>query len=487
MMQKDDIQSQPAAPKILVVGDMMLDIYTTGSADHVSPESPVLVVKTQSLEVRLGGAANVAANCAALGATVSVLGLVGADSQGATVRRLMQEQAIQDRLVVDTGRPTTSKERILSYAANRTLQQVLRLDRELSVPASDETEKALAQTLEDALADAQVVLVSDYGKGVCTAHLLAALISKSQAREIPVLVDPAAGSDWEQYRGATLIKPNRKEAEAISGSRVLCVADAATVARQAAATYEISQVVITLDHEGMLLYQEPGLVQALPCESRQVADVTGAGDTVLAVLGVAMALGSSVKEAAHLANLAGGIQVERLGATVVTWEDIQQAEIKPRSAGKLVTRSRLVHDCELLRAAGKKIVFTNGCFDLLHIGHVSCLEEAAEMGDVLVVALNSDASVQRIKGSGRPINNELQRAGVVAALSCVTYVVIFAEDTPIPLLECVRPDVLVKGGDYHPAEVVGGEFVRSYGGRVAVACEVPGVSTTGLLASTSSE
>jgi D-beta-D-heptose 7-phosphate kinase/D-beta-D-heptose 1-phosphate adenosyltransferase len=481
-MPKDVIQSQSAGPKILVVGDVMLDIYTTGSADRVSPESPVLVVKTQSLEVRLGGAANVAANCAALGATVSILGLVGADSQGATVKRLMQEQAIQDRLVVDAGRPTTSKERILSYAANRTLQQVLRLDRELNIPAFDEAEEALAQTLEHALADAQVVLVSDYGKGVCTARLLAELISKSQTRGIPVLVDPAAGSDWEQYRGASLIKPNRREAEAVSGSRVLCVADAAAVAQKAAATYAISQVVITLDHEGMLLYQEPGLVQALPSVPRQVADVTGAGDTVLAVLGVAMALGSSVKEAAHLANLAGGIQVERLGATSVTWEDIQRAEIKPRSAAKLVTRSRLVRDCEQLRAAGKKIVLTNGCFDLLHIGHVSYLEEAAEMGDVLVVALNSDASVRRIKGAGRPINNELRRAGMIAALSCVTYAVIFDEDTPIPLLEAVRPDVLVKGGDYRPDQVVGAESVRSYGGRVVVASKVAGVSTTGLLA-----
>ena len=522
--------------KILVLGDLMLDRYTWGDAERISPEAPVLVLRAESQEARAGGAASVACLLRHLDAEVTLAGVVGDDPEGRTLLRILDELRIDRRcIIVDETRPTTSKERFLGRASNRQPHQVLRVDHESRQPLTTELAKFLSESVVDKIADHQALLISDYAKGVCTVELLQSVIEVARAAAIPVLIDPARINNYARYRGASFIKPNRQEAELATGTRIHSPVDAVGIARELCHVHEIHSAFVTLDREGIALYEresrsghatdqngtDPQFCctnhRSEQCESREsspieldreyahsnenshsradhdltvshvepsrardVYDITGAGDMVLAVAGICLANGVSLPAIARLANAAAGLEVQRLGIAPVFWSEIL-AELAPHSTCKLLTLDQIASLAATYRAVGKMVVFTNGCFDLLHIGHVSYLQEAARLGDVLIVAINSDPSVRKLKGPTRPIIRHPDRAAMLAALSCVTHVVVFDEDTPHRLLAAIRPDVLVKGGT--TAEIVGREVVEAYGGRVCTLGQIPGVSTTHLVAS----
>jgi D-beta-D-heptose 7-phosphate kinase/D-beta-D-heptose 1-phosphate adenosyltransferase len=409
------------------------------------------------------------------------MAVIGNDSEGATVRHLLMEQGIVAHLLVDDDRCTTVKERILGQAAHRTAQQILRLDSEDVLPVIRH-EEAILESLREVVSNVDAILVSDYSKGYCTPCLLTELLTTAQERQIPVLIDPAFGSDWSLYQGATLIKPNRREAATAAGHAIYSLTDAENAGAQLTRRFGIPAIAITLDQDGMLLYQATGSVESFCCKPREISDVTGAGDTAFAVLGVSMARGIPLRQAVQFATVAASLQVERQGAVTVSWDEIANADSKRSLTRKIVTVDWLAEHRRKLKETGRSVVLTNGCFDLLHVGHITCLTQAAARGDTLVVAINSDASVRRLKGETRPVVDEVSRATVLAALSCVDYVVIFDEDTPHSLLHRLRPDVLVKGGDYTSEQVVGREVVLAYGGLVEVAGKIPGVSTSALLA-----
>lgn len=478
-MKIDSADGAPQ-PHILVLGDLMLDRYTYGIADRISPEAPILVVKTLSREVRLGGAANVAANCRALDALVTVIGVVGNDHDGATIRRLFQECGAEAQLATDDACCTTVKERILGQSPHRTPQQIVRIDTE-STMLPPACEDALLAAVEKTIDRVHLILISDYRKGVCTPRLLQSVLAIARERQVPVLVDPGMHADWSIYRGAALVKPNRREAAASSGMDVFSDSDAAAAASLLSKRFEIPTVVVTLDQDGMLVHQSGLNASLFRGSPREVSDVTGAGDTVFAVFGVALARGMTLESAVRNAIIAAGLQVEKQGATTVTWQEILNRQKLERGQPKVVSQEWIATHCITLRQRGQRVAFTNGCFDLLHAGHVACLREAKSHGDMLVVGLNSDSSVRRLKGPSRPVNDESSRASVLAALECVDFVVVFEQDTPGELIESVRPDVLIKGGDYSPEQVVGAKFVQSYGGRVVVTNLLPDVSTTAIL------
>lgn len=471
-------------PRVLVVGDLMLDHYTFGVAERVSQESPVPVLRIDGQESRLGGAGAVAAMLACLEAEVTLAGVVGADAAASTVRGLLHRWGLRDELVLeDSQRPTTSKERFIGRAPSRHLQPMLRVDREVRDPIPPDLEKRLLGGLEQPLRDCDLVLVSDYGKGVCTPALMGEIIGRARAAGRRVVIDPVPGADYQHYRNATCITPNRTEARLAASLPVDTVEDALVAGERLRSQLDLEAVVVTLDKDGMVLVHADGRRLPFPTRPRQVSDVTGAGDMVLSVLGLCLAAGEDFAPAIALSNVAAGLEVERFGAATVTrtdvFDDLQTAEVP---GGKVWTLEPLRAELERQRRQGKRIVFTNGCFDVLHAGHVHCLRHARSLGDRLVVGLNSDAGVARLKGPGRPLNGAASRAEVLSALTCVDYVIVFGEETPIPLLQALRPDVLVKGGDYRLDQVVGREIVDAYGGSVVVAPFLPGHSTTRLVA-----
>lgn len=472
-------------PRMLVVGDLILDRYTWGNADRISPEAPVLVLDAQSQEVRLGGAASVAGLTRCLDARISLAGVVGDDSGGQTLCRLLDGADIDHRLLVcDPKRPTTCKERFMGRAAGRHPHQILRVDHEIREPLDDDLERKLADQIVARIGDYQAVLISDYSKGVCTPALLKAVIEAAHERDLPVIVDPAKIEDYSRYLGATLLTPNRVEAELATGQKIDTPADALKAGRRLCELCRAEAILITLDSQGMALVgkNEPG--QLMPTQARSVYDITGAGDMVLATVGLGLAAGTPLVEAVRLANVAAGLEVQRLGVAPVSRAEIQNelAGVGTRSANKLVTLDQMTDLARSYRRDGRRLVFTNGCFDLLHVGHARYLKEAAGLGDVLVVAVNSDQSVRRQKGSHRPIINQQDRAALLSALGPVDHVLIFDADTPHDLLRRLRPDVLVKGGTYTTDQVVGCEVVESQGGRVCVTGRTDGVSTTKILA-----
>jgi D-beta-D-heptose 7-phosphate kinase/D-beta-D-heptose 1-phosphate adenosyltransferase len=397
--------------------------------------------------------------------------------------RLLEEAGIDARGVrCDANRPTTSKERFLGRAVGRHAQQILRVDRESRSPLPAHLESDLAESLAAFLEGCNAVLVSDYGKGVCTPALLGAIADVCGQRSIPLLTDPTRIPDYGRYRGANVIKPNRQEAELAVGRPIHSTDEALTAGRELCSRWGFGAALVTLDRDGMVLAQSDGPTDWVPAKVRAVYDITGAGDMSLAVLGLGHAAGLPMLASARLANAAAGMEVERLGVA-----PISRAELRAAVARHSGSRDKIV-DAEGLeklvadhRRAGRTVVFTNGCFDLLHVGHLACLEEASHLGDVLVVGLNTDASVRTLKGPDRPLVPDLERAKLVAALGCVRHVILFAETTPHRLLRLIRPDVLVKGGTYSIEDVVGREVVEAYGGRVCVTIEVEGRSTTRLL------
>lgn len=460
--------------RVWVVGDLMLDEYVSGAVERISPEAPVPVVKVSASEFRLGGAANVARQVAALGAQVCLAGLIGADAAGADFLRLCEQSGIDTSAVVRLAeRRTTRKLRVLGHN-----QQLVRLDWEDVRPCSTaEGMRMMSALTEGAPPDA--IILSDYAKGVLTPETLSSVMQLRRA--VPVVVDPKH-RDFRRYRGATNITPNLRELEAAAGQTfdpqdTAAVAAAARTLSQAAG---LQAMVVTLGERGMLVVPCEGRELVVPAMQRSVYDVTGAGDTAIAVLTVALAVGAPLLAAAQLANAAAGVSVGQVGAVAVDMPAIRNA-LAARPDNKIVGREDLTTLAASWRMAGKRIVLTNGCFDLLHAGHVSLLTEAAKLGDYLVLAINSDASVRRLKGPERPLVSQEDRAALLAALTFVDVVTIFDEDTPLEVLQSVRPHVLVKGGDYLPEQVIGRELVESSGGRVVLVPLTPERSTSALV------
>ncbi|HWE97760.1 MAG TPA: D-glycero-beta-D-manno-heptose 1-phosphate adenylyltransferase [Tepidisphaeraceae bacterium] len=470
--------------KIVLVGDLMLDRYLYGNAERLSPEAPVPVLHYQKEELRLGGAGGVAANLAALGAEVDVIGVVGNDDNGVLIRQHLEACGCHaDRLVQADGRPTTCKVRLVGLAQHRHPQQMMRLDFEEHRPLDAEVIERIMEQVGRALDGAAVLCIEDYNKGLLNGDLCPRLIVLARQKGVPVLVDPANLSDYSKYKGATALKLNRTETEKASGLPAREEAEFSVAAAWLVKNLGLEAAVVTLDKHGAYLATRGGEGVWLKTRQRQVYDVTGAGDMVLAMLAVARAAGASWRESVELANVAGGLEVERFGSVPVTPPEIiaellGEAQLR---IGKERTLSRLTAELAHHRSAGKKVVFTNGCFDLIHLGHVQYFRFAKAQGDLLVVGVNTDASIRRLKGEKRPIQSEADRLIVLEELASIDYLVRFGEDTPLDLITAIRPDVLVKGADYKKEQVVGWDTVEAYGGRVALAPLVDGKSTSAVI------
>ena len=468
-------------PRILVVGDLILDRYVWGYAERISQEAPVPLLRADHREHRLGGAASVATMLRALGADVTLIGGVGRDSEAVIVRKLLSDLGIDDRLVVPLDdRPTTLKERYIGRAQDRHPQQMIRVDYEVREPIPADVESFLWEQLPEAVAQADIVLISDYDKGVCTPGLLRSLITACRSLDVRVIADPIRSTDYSKYQGVHAMTPNRLEAQLATGMTISSPDDALDVGRKLLHTLKMECVLVTLDRDGMALVHADGRSVLVPTRPRQVYDITGAGDMVLSVVGLCLAGGADYEEAAALGNVAGGLEVEKIGVALLSRQELLRDLLDHHRPdfGKMLGREAVVAEVRRRREVGQSVVFTNGCFDLLHPGHVRLLRQASALGDYLIVGLNSDASVRRLKGPNRPINGEDARAEVLGALECVDAVTLFEEDTPRELIEAVLPDVLVKGGDYTPEEVVGRDEVEAAGGRLVLIPLVEGHSTT---------
>ncbi len=468
-------------PRVLIVGDLILDRYISGGVGRISPEAPIPVLTAQRAEERLGGAGNVAANLRAMEAEVEVLGVVGDDVRGERVIELLGSIGVETAgLLRDAGRPTTQKTRLVSG-----VQQMLRVDWEEARPLEAPVVESLLAGIEERVRAARAVVLSDYGKGVVTPAVAAAVIEAARAAGVPVLVDPK-GDDYSLYRGATLVTPNRSEAEVALARRLESLEDVPGAAKDLIERHDLRAAVITLGADGMYFRSAADTGEdsegRVPALARAVFDVTGAGDTVIAHLALGLAAGIGLPATVHLANLAASVVVGRRGAASVTRAELRASLGERRGGGSAVLRPEdLPAVLAEWRAEGKRIVFTNGCFDIIHAGHIAYLSDARSRGDVLVIGVNDDESVRRMgKGPGRPINPLEDRMIVLAALEMVDAVVPFGEDTPKEIIEAVTPDVLVKGQDWENKGVVGREWVEAHGGEVYLAPLIPGRSTTGI-------
>lgn len=452
-------------PRILVLGDIMLDQYVSGSVTRISPEAPVPVVKVSDEWTTLGGAANVAANVSTLGGKAILCGLVGNDSSATEVIKHCEEHGIQSEIITGN-QPTIVKTRVVSG------QQIVRFDREEELVWSEPQFVQLKATLAGLIANSDVILLSDYAKGTLSDDVLKLVFELAQQSEVPVLVDPKR-TDWSAYNGAFAITPNLMELQMTKQGQSVVNEDNSivSVCHSLRNEFSIKNIIATRSSYGMTLVKSDGILN-IPTRALEVFDVSGAGDTVLAALGVSLAQGKSISESAFVANAAAGIVVSKRGTALVTRNELENFL---RTSDKLIDRSEL----ESFRnsKSAHKVVFTNGCFDVLHQGHRKLLKEARELGDCLVVGLNSDASIARLKGENRPVNSFQQRIEALEALPFVDAVVVFEEDTPYELIQQLSPNILVKGGDYTPSEVVGNDLVD----EVVIIPLVDGVSTTNLL------
>lgn len=470
------------SPKILVVGDFMLDSYIYGDALRISPEAPVPVLKVCRTDYGCGGAGSVAADLADLGAVPLCVGVVGEDRNGKILKEMLAKTGADiSGLLGVKDRPTISKQRLIGLAQHRHRQQLIRIDEESTELLSDELNEAILQAYKDKLEPARIVCLQDYNKGMLSLSLCKQMIESAAGSNKKVLVDPSLTSDYSKYVGATLIAPNRKEASAAVGFEIKTAGDAARAAEELAGKLKLEAVVITLDKEGAYL-KTKGVSEVIHTRPRSVYDVTGAGDMVLATLTIALAADCDYKTAVELSNITGGIEVEKFGATTVTIDEIIN-EIVGQSgkSGKVCSVDFLVEQLDWRRRQKETIVFTNGCFDVVHRGHIEFLKFCKLQGDIVVVGLNSDGSAKSIKGPERPINNQYDRTAVLAALETVDYVTVFDEPDPLNLIKKVKPDILVKGQDWAEKGVVGREFVESYGGKVVLAPLVEGKSSTSVI------
>ncbi|RAI41323.1 D-glycero-beta-D-manno-heptose-7-phosphate kinase [Rhodoplanes roseus] len=468
---------------VICIGDLMLDQFVYGEVSRVSPEAPVPVIAVRREETLIGGAGNVACNLATLGARCVFVSVVGDDAAGETLRAAFDRHAgrVEPKLVVDCERPTIRK---LRFVSEHYSSHLLRADWERVSPVPAAVEDALIAHVEAALPAADAVVLSDYAKGVLTPRVVRAVIERARALGKPVVVDPK-GRDFSVYRGATLITPNRKELGEASHRPLAGLDDIAAAAEELRRTAECDALLVTLSEEGMLLKQALRQPVHVPANPVRVRDVSGAGDTVVAVLALLIATGADFEAAMRAANAAASVVVGKRGTATASALELR-SQLLPAAA--LASEEKIVFDDAVLaervaawRKEGLRIGFTNGCFDILHPGHVRVLSRARAACDRLVVGLNSDASVKRLKGEGRPIQDVVARADVLAALEAVDLVAVFEEDTPIELIRRLRPNVLVKGSDYRVDQVVGHEIVEADGGEVVLVDIVPGHSTTGIL------
>ncbi len=467
---------KPIIPKfdqgrVLVLGDLMLDRYWEGPTNRISPEAPVPITKIKGMYHRPGGSGNVALNIATLGGSVSLVGFVGEDEQAQLLEERLTQSDVDCQFVSLKDIQTTTKLRIMSHD-----QQLIRLDFDTKFPESKFP--LILDKFEALLANASIVVLSDYAKG--TLHDTQQLIKMSKAAGLPVIVDPK-GTDFTKYRNASLILPNQIEFETIVGK---CTTDNDIISRgiNLLEDLQIDSLLVTRGEKGMILIQSNKDPMILPTRAKEVYDVTGAGDTVIGTIAIAIANGESTIDAVRLANLAGGIVVGKLGTSTVSRHELQKAILEHIPLQQGIMDDTEIQEVVLqAKTSGEKIVMTNGCFDILHIGHVKYLEQASQLGDRLIVAVNSDDSVSRLKGNSRPINNIESRMAVLSALKSVDWVVSFDELTPEKLISEIEPDILVKGGNYKIDEIVGADFVLQHGGEVKVLDFTEGASTTKLL------
>jgi len=473
--------------RVVVAGEVILDRYVWGEVERISPEAPIQVLRVHRREERPGNAGFVMANLRALGALPAAFSIVGDDHGGRMLREMFRDLEIDTHgLLVDPNRPTTVKERLLGsvQSANRATQQLLRVDDEDTSPLGSERERELGRRLNRVLDRADGVLVSDINKGLLTPSLLQGLISAANRRRIPIVIDPRVSTDYSIYRGATVITPNRYETEMATGMKLIDRDAWCTAADSLVRKLGLRACLVTLDRDGMYLAERGGRGSFISTSPREVYDVTGAGDVVLAVFGLLAIAGLGFASAAALANIAAGIEVGRLGTEIISRDDLARA-LAPRHDSierKIVSMDKLQALLEPKRRAGHWVVFTNGCFDLLHAGHLQLLTFARTQGDVLIVGINSDRGVRMIKGEHRPIYPATERARILAAIEMVDYVVVFDDPRAEQIIRDVRPDVLVKGADWRGQHVDGQDFVESNGGQVVLAPLLEGYSTSSTIA-----
>jgi len=452
----------------------MIDHYLWGKTERISPEAPVPVIDVQKENEMLGGAGNVVNNLVSLGAIVEVASVIGSDAVGERLKNILEDLDVGTyALLGDRKRMTSIKSRVMASH-----QQVVRFDNESRYDIDGKSEKILLDRINELLDKGiDTILLSDYGKGVLTKTLTQEVIASARRLNIKIMVDPK-GTDYAKYYGATAITPNRKEAGEATGISIVDTESLKKAGFHLKETLGLDRVIVTLSEEGMAVFGEE--MRLIPTVAREVYDGTGAGDTVIATLGYVGACGGNIDEAARIANAAAAVVVAKLGSATASWEEIfdyERSLHQSTTEHRIQQRGAISETVKRLRRDGKKIVFTNGCFDILHLGHIRYLEKAKSFGDVLIVGLNSDESVKRLKGKDRPVNSQYDRAYLLAALESVDYVTIFGEDTPYELLETIRPDILVKGGDYAGKEVVG----RELAGQLRIVEFVEGRSTTGII------
>jgi D-beta-D-heptose 7-phosphate kinase/D-beta-D-heptose 1-phosphate adenosyltransferase len=472
------VQGEWRGARVLVIGDLMLDRYIWGDVERISPEAPVPVVRAARRSEQPGGAGNVAVNIVCLGAKATLLGFRGEDADGYALDQALRDGGVEPELVTVTSHPTTTKMRIL---AGR--QQMLRLDTEQTCEYEPEAYAALLAKIDALIATVDAVVLSDYAKGVLTEQVCQYAIQSARQAGLPVLVDPKQQS-FTRYRGATTICPNLTELSAATGIPATNLEVMLSAGQKMVADLDVDSITATLSEKGIAVLRRDRQYVA-PATARQVFDVSGAGDTVMATLALALASHLEMESAVELANVAAGIVVGKVGTVPVNRDELLislMPQIELQAEEKILTLDALRGRVSAWRSSGQQIVFTNGCFDLLHVGHITLLETARREGDRLVVAINSDASVRKLKGDTRPIVGEWERSRILAALAAVDAVVTFDDPTPIRVIETLRPDVIVKGGDYNEETVVGGVEVRSWGGRVKIVPTVEGFSTTELIA-----
>jgi len=464
--------------RLLVTGDLMIDEYVWGNVDRISPEAPVQVVAVRSEEYTLGGSGNVAHNLVSLGAKASVLGVIGTGKDGKLLMNKLQELGVDTRGVVqEAERPTTKKTRIIAEH-----QQVLRIDRETKKLISADTFAALAKRAEEMVPGVDVILISDYGKGLVTRELVAHLVKLARAHGKITIADPK-GLDFTKYKGVSVLTPNKREASLASGVEIVnekSLTAAGTALRQKSG---VDKLLITCGKDGMVLFDADSKPYKISTQAREVYDVSGAGDTVVAVLGLGLAAGLSFKKSVELANIAAGIVVGKVGTATVTRKELARAlkQAAEETVAKHKTLAELAEICKRLHNDRKQIVLTNGCFDLLHVGHIQLFSASRQLGDVLVVAIDDDDSVRRLKGAQRPVIGSAERVGILSALNSVDYVVVFATNELEKIIESVRPDVLTKGSNYESEEVQGRQIVEKFGGRVELIPITDDISSTQII------
>lgn len=479
MQQILNLLDQFSTSNILCIGDVMLDRFIYGKVERISPEAPIPIMKFDHFDEMIGGAGNVINNLVSLGVQAHFMSVLGKDQIGHKITELADEKIGDLSLLwMDDKRRSTLKKRFIAGT-----QHLLRVDEEDSHNISPEVADHLIAYASQNIKSIDLIILSDYAKGVLTSYLCQRIIELARTNGVGVLVDPK-GADYEKYRGATLITPNLSEASAAFGRSVYADDEIVEAARFVQKTYGIQNVLVTRSEKGMTLVSEEATPIHLPTKAREIFDVSGAGDTVVSTLAACMSVGMELSDAAHLANIAGGLVVEKVGTATISLEELSiamQSQEAFSHALKIHELGSALDRLKAWRQKGYKIGFTNGCFDLLHPGHVHLIRQSRKECDRLILALNTDASIKRLKGQSRPIQNETARALVLSSLADVDMILFFEEDTPMSLIEAIRPDVLIKGADYTIEEVVGADFVQQYGGRIALVPLQIGHSTTSMV------